>query len=129
MIVGIAIGFIAEYYTSGDYKHVKEIAHQSQTGHATNVISGFSIGMLSTFLTVIVLVAGIVLSYLFTKDMYGIALAAVGVGYLACSYTQTRFYVAEFEGQVTIFQGIKEELGPLKFSQPYQVSDISIAEL
>jgi len=30
---------------------------------------------------------------------------------------------------VTIFQGIKEELGPLKFSQPYQVSDISIAEL
>jgi serine/threonine protein phosphatase PrpC len=58
-----------------------------------------------------------------------IALAAVGVGYLAYSYTQTRFYVAEFEGQVTIFQGIKEELGPLKFSQPYQVSDISIDEL
>ncbi|TNF08355.1 MAG: sodium-translocating pyrophosphatase [Bacillota bacterium] len=79
LIVGIAIGFIAEYYTSGDYKHVKEIAHQSQTGHATNVISGFSIGMLSTFATVIVLVAGIVLSYLFTKDMYGIALAAVGM--------------------------------------------------
>lgn len=58
-----------------------------------------------------------------------IALATLGVGYLAYSYTQTRFYVAEFEGQVTIFQGIKEELGPLKFSQPYQVSDISIAEL
>jgi protein phosphatase len=58
-----------------------------------------------------------------------IALAAVGIGYLAYSYTQTRFYVAEFEGQVTIFQGIKEELGPLKFSQPYQVSDISIDEL
>jgi PPM family protein phosphatase len=58
-----------------------------------------------------------------------IALAAVGVGYLAYSYTQTRFYVAEFEGQVTIFQGIKEELGPFKFSQPYQVSEISIDEL
>ena len=79
LLVGIAIGFIAEYYTSGDYKHVKEIAHQSQTGHATNVISGFSIGMLSTFLTVITLVAGIVISYLFTGDMYGIALAAVGM--------------------------------------------------
>ena len=79
LIVGIGIGFIAEYYTSSDYKHVKEIAHQSQTGHATNVISGFAVGMLSTFLTVIILVAGIVISYLFTKDMYGIALAAVGM--------------------------------------------------
>ncbi len=58
-----------------------------------------------------------------------IALSAIGVGYLAYSYTQTRFYVAEFEGQVTIFQGIKEELGPLKFSSPYQVSEISIDEL
>ncbi|CAB4574261.1 unannotated protein [freshwater metagenome] len=58
-----------------------------------------------------------------------LALAAIGVGYLAYSYTQTRFYVAEFEGQVTIFQGIKEELGPFKFSQPYQVSEISIDEL
>lgn len=58
-----------------------------------------------------------------------IALSAVGGVYLAYSYTQTRFYVAEFEGQVTIFQGIKEELGPLKFSQPYQVSEISISEL
>ena len=79
LVVGIAIGFIAEYYTSGDYKHVKEVAHQSQTGHATNVISGFGIGMQSTFLTVIALVSGIVLSYLFTNDMYGIALAAVGM--------------------------------------------------
>ncbi|MFH0767913.1 MAG: sodium-translocating pyrophosphatase [Bacillota bacterium] len=79
LIVGIGIGFIAEFYTSGDYKHVKEIAQQSLTGHATNVISGFSVGMLSTFLTVIVLVSGIVISYLFTKDMYGIALAAVGM--------------------------------------------------
>ncbi|MEL0237452.1 MAG: serine/threonine-protein phosphatase, partial [Aquiluna sp.] len=51
------------------------------------------------------------------------------VGYLAYSYTQTRYYVAEYQGQVTIFQGIREQLGPLKFSQPYQVSDISIEEL
>jgi len=79
LLVGIGIGFIAEYYTSGDYKHVKEIANQSKTGHATNVIAGFSIGMLSTFLTVVVLVLGIIISYLFTNDMYGIALAAVGM--------------------------------------------------
>jgi protein phosphatase len=58
-----------------------------------------------------------------------IALVAAGVGYLAYSYTQTRYYVAEFEGQVTIFQGIREQLGPFKFSSPYQVSEISTSEL
>ena len=79
LLCGIGIGMIAEFYTSGDYRHVKEIVNQSRTGHATNVISGFSVGMLSTFLTVMMLVAGIVISYLFTNDMYGIALAAVGM--------------------------------------------------
>ncbi len=79
LVVGVAIGFIAEYYTSSDYKHVKEIAQQSKTGHATNVIAGFGVGMQSTFLTVMILVGGIVISYLFTRDMYGIALAAVGM--------------------------------------------------
>lgn len=79
LIVGIAIGFIAEYYTSEEYKHVKEVAKQSETGHATNVISGFGVGMFSTFLTVIILVLGIILGFLFTNDMYGIALAAVGM--------------------------------------------------
>ncbi len=58
-----------------------------------------------------------------------IALAAAAVGYLAYAYTQTRYYVAEFEGQVTIFQGIREQLGPFKFSNPYQVSEISTDEL
>lgn len=79
LIVGIALGFIAEYYTSEEYKHVKEVAKQSETGHATNVISGFSIGMFSTLLTVVVLVLGIMLGFVFTNDMYGVALAAVGM--------------------------------------------------
>ncbi len=79
LLVGMMIGFIAEYYTSDHFKHVKEIVRESRTGPATNIISGFSIGMQSTFLTIIVLVIGIVLSYLFTKDMYGIALASVGM--------------------------------------------------
>lgn len=78
LVVGILIGKIAEYYTSEDYKHVKEIAQQSQTGHATNIISGFGIGMQSTMLTVLLLAAGIVFSYLFF-GMYGIALGAVGM--------------------------------------------------
>jgi len=58
-----------------------------------------------------------------------IGLAAAAVGYFAYAYTQTRYYVAEFEGQVTIYQGIREQLGPFKFSNPYQVSEISTDEL
>jgi K(+)-stimulated pyrophosphate-energized sodium pump len=79
LIIGILIGFIAEYYTSSKFKHVKEIVKESKTGAATNIISGFSIGMQSTFMTIIILVSGIITSYLFTHDMYGIALASVGM--------------------------------------------------
>jgi len=58
-----------------------------------------------------------------------IAGAVLGGLYLGYAYTQTRYYVAEYEGQVTIFQGIREELGPLKFSQPFQVSEIQTEKL
>ncbi|WP_281521920.1 sodium-translocating pyrophosphatase [Dubosiella newyorkensis] len=78
LIVGILLGKIAEYYTTDEYGKVKEIASESQTGHATNIIAGFSVGMESTMLTVLALVGGIILSYLFF-GMYGIALGAVGM--------------------------------------------------
>ncbi|MCF8529178.1 MAG: protein phosphatase 2C domain-containing protein [Aquiluna sp.] len=52
-----------------------------------------------------------------------------GVGYLAYQYTQTRYYVDTYQGQVTIFQGIRESLGPLKFSHPYLISEISVEDL
>lgn len=78
LVVGVLIGKIAEYYTSEDYAHVKEIANQSLTGHATNIISGFSIGMQSTGLTILLLGAGICASYLFF-GMYGISLGAIGM--------------------------------------------------
>jgi serine/threonine protein phosphatase PrpC len=55
--------------------------------------------------------------------------AIAGVGYVAYEYTQTRFYVASYQGQVTIFQGIREQLGPLKFSSPYLVSEIKVEQL
>ena len=64
LVVGILIGNIAEIYTSSDYGQVKEIAKQSQTGHATNIIAGLGSGMQSTALTIIVLVSGIVVAYL-----------------------------------------------------------------
>ena len=78
LVCGVLVGKIAEIYTSDKYKTVKEIAKQSQTGHATNIIAGFASGMKSTAITIIVLVLGIVIAYMFNKE-YGIALAAVGM--------------------------------------------------
>ncbi len=78
LLAGIAIGFVAEIYTSSDYKEVKRIAEESQTGHATNIIAGFGSGMKSTALTILVLVTVIAIAY-FACGEYGIALAAVGM--------------------------------------------------
>lgn len=78
LLAGVLIGKITEYYTSGDYNPVKNIAKASQTGAATNIIEGFASGMLSTALPVIVVVFAILISYKFA-GLYGIALAAVGM--------------------------------------------------
>lgn len=78
LLTGVLIGFIAELYTSSDYKEVKLIAKESQTGHATNIIAGMGSGMRSTALTILVLVLGIALAFIF-GDKYGIALAAVSM--------------------------------------------------
>ena len=78
LIVGIAIGKITEIYTSADYKSVKKIAEQSQTGSATTIISGLGVGMMSTLWPIICIAVGIFVAY-YTAGMYGIALAAVGM--------------------------------------------------
>lgn len=78
IIVGTAIGKITEIYTSGDYKHVKKIAEQSQTGSATTIISGYGVGMLSTVWPIICIAIGILVAYA-CAGLYGIALAAVGM--------------------------------------------------
>lgn len=78
LVVGIAIGKITEIYTSGDYKYVKKIAEQSQTGSATTIISGYGVGMLSTVWPIICIAVGILVANAFA-GLYGIALAAVGM--------------------------------------------------
>lgn len=78
LIAGILVGFVAELYTSSDYREVKTIAKESQTGSATNIISGFASGLKSTGLSIIILALAIAISYI-TLGSYGIALAAVGM--------------------------------------------------
>ena len=78
LIVGLIIGIVTEIYTSGDYKSVKKIAQQSETGPATTIISGLAVGMRSTVVPILLICVGIYVSYK-VCGLYGIALAAVGM--------------------------------------------------
>ena len=78
LAVGLVIGIITEIYTSGDYKFVKKIAQQSETGSATTIISGLSVGMMSTWIPVVLICVAIFIAFK-CDGLYGIALAAVGM--------------------------------------------------
>lgn len=78
LVAGTAIGLITEYYTAENRKPVHSIAHESQTGVATNIISGLGIGMMSTALPMIVIAVAIVVAYN-QANLYGIAIAALGM--------------------------------------------------
>lgn len=78
LAVGLFIGMITEVYTSADYKSVKEIGSQSETGAATTIISGMAVGMKSTAAPVLLICVGIFTAYQ-CCGLYGIALAAVGM--------------------------------------------------
>lgn len=78
LIVGILISFVIEIYTGKNSKHVLFIARQSQTGAATNLIAGLSVGMQSTAIPVIILAGGIILAFS-TGGLYGVAMAATGM--------------------------------------------------
>ncbi len=85
LLAGLIIGRLTEYYTSSQYKPVKGIADSSQTGPATNIISGLSVGMRSTMFPILVIAVAILAAFNLAADgstaqgLYGIALAAVGM--------------------------------------------------
>jgi len=86
LITGIIIGFSTEYFTSAKYKPTQFIAESSQTGPATVIIDGMSIGMLSTAVPILAIGVAILLSFSFAggwdntnAGLYGIGIAAVGM--------------------------------------------------
>ena len=78
LAVGLSIGFITEYYTAESKKPAQDIAAASQTGSATNIIAGLALGMRSTGFPVILIALAIVITYQLA-DLYGIALAGLGM--------------------------------------------------
>ena len=78
LVVGVLIGIITEVYTSADYKFVKRIGEQSETGAATTIISGIAVGMQSTAVPLLLICVGIFVAFQ-VCGLYGIALAAVGM--------------------------------------------------
>ncbi|GIU83405.1 MAG: putative K(+)-stimulated pyrophosphate-energized sodium pump [Acidimicrobiales bacterium] len=88
LVVGMAIGKVSEVFTSDHYAPVKKIARQSETGPATTVLAGFSVGMLSVAASVILIVIGTGVAYWAANEavpdndltgIYGIAVAAIGM--------------------------------------------------
>ncbi len=90
LLSGVIIGKATEYYTSHSYKPTQDLAESSQTGPATVIINGIGLGMISTCIPVVTIVAAILISYLcatgfsfdpayISNGLYGISIAAVGM--------------------------------------------------
>ena len=86
LVAGVAIGAITEYYTSDTYKPTQRLSASSETGSATVIISGLSLGMLSTVAPVVIVGVSVLISYFcaggaadFNMGLYGVGVSAVGM--------------------------------------------------
>ncbi len=128
LIGGCAIGYFTEYYTSDTYKPTQGLADSTETGAATTIIGGLSLGMLSTIAPILIVGAAVIISFLaaggsmatssadytflFSKGLYGIGIAAVGMLSTLGITLATDAYgpVADNAGGIAEMSGLGEEV-------------------
>lgn len=120
LVAGCAIGYFTEYYTSDTYKPTQELAASTETGAATTIIGGLSLGMRSTCAPILIVGAAVMVSYVaaggmsagFEQGLYGIGIAAVGMLSTLGITLATDAYgpVADNAGGIAEMAGLGEEV-------------------
>ena len=119
LVAGVLIGQATEYYTSDSYKPTRNLAKTSETGTATIIIGGLSVGMLSTLIPIIVVSICVLIAFFVSggsKDaamgLYGIGLAAVGMLSTLGITLATDAYgpVADNAGGIAQMAGLEKEV-------------------
>ncbi|TPG40294.1 sodium-translocating pyrophosphatase [Sphingomonas koreensis] len=112
LVVTALLVWITEYYTGTNHRPVRSIAKASETGHGTNVIQGLAISLESTALPTLVIVVGIVASYILTNSVIGIAFAATAMLALAGMVVALDAYgpVTDNAGGIAEMAGLPEDV-------------------
>ena len=119
LIGGTAIGYFTEYYTSDNYKPTQQLAAASETGSATIIIGGISLGLKSTMASILIVSAAVIVSFFasgggdsFNQGLYGIGIAGVGMLSTLGITLATDAYgpVADNAGGIAEMSGLPEEV-------------------
>lgn len=119
LISGILIGAVTEYFTSDSYRPTKKLAATSETGSATVVIGGISLGMFSTVAPVVIICIAVLISYFltggvsnFSEGLYGVGISAVGMLSTLGITLATDAYgpIADNAGGIAEMTGMGEEV-------------------